>query len=50
MVVGFQALGRCLQNMIKARDLPGSPAVKNLPCNAVDVGSICKATYPVPHN
>ena len=48
MLLGCQALVKYLQNMIKARDLPGSPAVKNLPCSAVDVGSICKAAKPVP--
>ena len=40
MLLGCQALVKCLQNMIKARDLPGSPAVKNLPWKCLVVVSL----------
>ena len=31
------------------RDLPGTPAVKNLPCNAEDVSSILGRGTKIPH-
>ena len=41
--IGKQILGRCWlrnESEITHRDFPGGPGVKNLPCNAGDVGSI----------
>ena len=31
------------------RDLPGTPEVKNLPCNAEDAGSILAQGTKIPH-
>ena len=39
---------QCLK-LIKFRDLPGGPVVKNPPSNAVDVGSIPGRTTEIPH-
>ena len=33
----------------EARDPPGGPAVKNLPCNAGDAGSISSWVFKIPH-
>ena len=39
----------CIYIIMTHRDFPGSPVVKNPPCNAGDVGSISERGAKTPH-